>query len=202
MSDIKGLRSIIHPNRNFRAKPSTRSPARSAWRRGMNLVLRESTFNNGPEANSRRVSQILISINNLLIQGIGGQSALFPSFAHGCLGKTKIAVSEDDRPDSRPFAVMAGLLPAIPRRMRSIRPRAAPLQTSFEVRDGFWAWMPGTRPGMTCVGLQNVQYCNRNQPPGRRLGTPPTKSPPHPARASTSFTMSPISRLMAKSFGV
>jgi hypothetical protein len=26
------------------------------------------------------------------------------------------------------------------------------LQTTFEVGDGFWAWMPGTRPGMTCWG--------------------------------------------------
>jgi hypothetical protein len=24
------------------------------------------------------------------------------------------------------------------------------LQTTFEVGDGFWAWMPGTRPGKTC----------------------------------------------------
>jgi hypothetical protein len=40
---------------------------------------------------------------------------------------------------------MAGLVPAI---------HAAPLQTTFEVGDGFSAWMPGTRPGMT-------YYCNR-----------------------------------------
>src|ERR1700722_10603509 len=86
---------------------------------------------------------------------------------HGCPGKTKIAVTDDDPPDPRPFGVMAGLVPAIPRRMRSIRPRAAPQQTTFEVRDAFRAWMPGTRPGMTCVGLHNVHYCNRNQFPGQ-----------------------------------
>jgi hypothetical protein len=40
----------------------------------------------------------------------------------------------------RPAVVMAGLVPAI---------HAAPLQTTLEVRDGLWAWMPGTRPGKT-----------------------------------------------------
>jgi hypothetical protein len=40
-----------------------------------------------------------------------------------------------------PFDVMAGLVPAI----HAALPRA-----TFEVLDGRWAWMPGTRPGMTC----------------------------------------------------
>jgi hypothetical protein len=44
-----------------------------------------------------------------------------------------------------PFHVMAGLVPAI---------HAAPLQTTFEVGNGFWAWMLGTRPGMTCWGSE------------------------------------------------
>jgi hypothetical protein len=35
---------------------------------------------------------------------------------------------------------MAGLVPAI---------HAALLQTTVEVLGGFWAWMPGSRPGMT-----------------------------------------------------
>jgi len=39
-----------------------------------------------------------------------------------------------------PFDVMAGLVPAI---------HAAPLQTTFEVGGGFWAWMPGTRPRLS-----------------------------------------------------
>jgi hypothetical protein len=40
---------------------------------------------------------------------------------------------------------MAGLVPAI---------HAAPLQITFDVGDGFSAWMPGTRPGMTCWGCK------------------------------------------------
>ena len=41
---------------------------------------------------------------------------------------------------SLPFDVMAGLVPAI---------YAALLPTTFEVRGGLSAWMPGTRPGKT-----------------------------------------------------
>ena len=44
-----------------------------------------------------------------------------------------------------PLDVMAGLVPAI---------HAAPLQTTLEVHGGLWAWMPGTRPGMTFWGCK------------------------------------------------
>jgi hypothetical protein len=46
-------------------------------------------------------------------------------------------------------AVMAGLVSAIPRRMRSIRPHAAPLRKTFRVSDRVTAWMAGTSPAMT-----------------------------------------------------
>ena len=78
-------------------------------------------------------------------------SAERPQFQIACIpGVSKRCQSS--QPDSR------GLVPAI---------HAAALQTTLEVRDGFWAWMPGTRPGMTCVGLRKVEYRNRIQLPGQ-----------------------------------
>jgi hypothetical protein len=56
-------------------------------------------------------------------------------------GKRKVAESPIESGYAPPFDVMAGLVPAI---------HAAPLQTTLEVLNGFWAWIPGTRPGMTC----------------------------------------------------
>jgi hypothetical protein len=75
------------------------------------------------------------------------------------------------QPDSR------GLVPAIPRRMRSIRPHAAPLRTTIDVGGGFWAWMPGTRPGMTCCDSRTrstaTGFCSPNSDasPKNRLRT-------------------------------
>jgi hypothetical protein len=61
-----------------------------------------------------------------------------------------------------------GLSRPIPRRRRSIRPHAAPLQTTFEVGDGFSAWMPGTRLGMTCWGCKRrstaTEFCSPDRP--------------------------------------
>jgi hypothetical protein len=57
------------------------------------------------------------------------------------------------------LGVMAGLVPAI---------HAAPLQTALKVFDGCAAWMPGTRPGMTCR-VQETEHCNRILFPGQPL---------------------------------
>jgi hypothetical protein len=65
-------------------------------------------------------------------------------------------------PDSR------GLVPAIPRRMRSIRPHATPLQETFEVGGFRSAWMPGTSPGKTREGCERLQLCNRFCRTGQR----------------------------------
>src|SRR5471030_1426980 len=44
---------------------------------------------------------------------------------------------------------MAGLVPAI---------HAAPLQTTFKVGYGFWAWMPGTRPRLSGSARPVVKF--------------------------------------------
>src|ERR1700689_3864069 len=53
-----------------------------------------------------------------------------------------------------PLGVLAGLVPAIPRRMRSIRPHAEPLQETFEVGVFRTAWSPrqarARRAGVVC----------------------------------------------------
>jgi hypothetical protein len=60
-----------------------------------------------------------------------------PAAGRAVRGKRKVAESEMQLGCALPFDVLAGLVPAIPRRMRSIRPHAAPLQTTFgHVRQG------------------------------------------------------------------
>src|ERR1700722_5004890 len=81
-----------------------------------------------------------------------------PPLLQGCPGKRKAAQTEMQIVCVPSFVVMAGLVPAI---------HAAPLQTNFDVGSGFWAWMPGTRPGLTGQGCHDagcvrLKICNRS----------------------------------------
>jgi hypothetical protein len=51
--------------------------------------------------------------------------------------------SSDEAQQAGAMLALMGLVPAIPRRMRSIRPHAAPLEETFEVDGLRSAWMPG-----------------------------------------------------------
>src|SRR3984957_7794746 len=70
------------------------------------------------------------------------------------------------QPDSR------GPVPAIPRRKRSIRPPAAPLQETFEVGGFRTAWMPGTSPGRTREAFGRPHLCNRSCSIGQSWACP------------------------------
>jgi hypothetical protein len=50
------------------------------------------------------------------------------------------------------------------RGVRTNAPHAAPPRTTFEGRDGLWAWMPGTRPGKTRRGA-NLEELQLNSAP-------------------------------------
>jgi hypothetical protein len=92
----------------------------------------------------------------------------WPGQAHGCPVRQKSPVKRENRKGAQPPGVLAGLVPAIPRRMRSIRPHAAPLQETFEVDGLRSAWMPGTSPGRTREGCERLELYNRS----RRTGQP------------------------------
>jgi hypothetical protein len=62
-----------------------------------------------------------------------------------------------------PAVVMAGLVPAIARRMRSIRPHAARLCEAFEVGVLRTAWMPCARPRLSGWSLRRRRH--RELPP-------------------------------------
>src|SRR5580693_7723503 len=105
-----------------------------------------------------------------------------PAAGRAVRGKRKVAESEMQLGCALPFDVLAGLVPAIPRRMRSIRPHAAPLQTTFEVvGDGFWAWMPGTRPRLSGSARPVVNLKSHTSPrvvPGLVPGIHAVRKPP------------------------
>src|ERR1700722_13138046 len=93
-------------------------------------------------------------------------SKLAASDRRGCPGQARarrVRVVSDlsfttglAEPDSR------GLVPAIPRRMRSIRPHAAPWQETFEVGGFRTAWMRGTSPGTTRGGCMRLKIYDRS----------------------------------------
>jgi hypothetical protein len=91
-----------------------------------------------------------------------------PAQGDGCPVQQKSPVTRENLGETAPLGGLAGLVPAIPRRMRSIRPHAAPLQETFEVGGFRSAWMPGTSPGRTrqgCVRLElRTRSCRTGQP--------------------------------------
>ena len=91
-----------------------------------------------------------------------------PAQGDGCPVQQKSPVTRENLGETAPLGGLAGLVPAIPRRMRSIRPHAAPLQETFEVGGFRTAWMPGTSPGTTrggCVRLKiYTRSCRTGQP--------------------------------------
>jgi hypothetical protein len=82
--------------------------------------------------------------------------------AHGCPVELKSPVTRENLSGIEPLGVLAGLVPAIPRRMRSIRPHAASLQETFEVGGLRTAWMPGTSPGTARKGCERPELYNRS----------------------------------------
>ena len=103
-------------------------------------------------------------------------SKLAASARRGCPGQARAGrvrllgdltyATDPAQPDSR------GLVPAIPRRMRSIRPHAAPLQETFEVGGFRSAWMPGTSPGKTREGCERLKLYNRSCRTGQSWACP------------------------------
>jgi hypothetical protein len=91
-----------------------------------------------------------------------------PTQGHGCPVRQKKSRHARKSKGSTTPGVLAGLVPAIPRRMRSIRPHAAPLQETCEVVGRRSAWMPGTSPGRTREGCERLELYNRS----RRTGQP------------------------------
>ena len=97
-------------------------------------------------------------------------SKLAASDRRGCPGQARARrvrvvsdlsfTTDPAQPDSR------GLVPAIPRRMRSIRPHAGPSQETFEGGGFRSAWMPGTSPGTTREGCERPGLYNRSCPTG------------------------------------
>src|SRR5580700_9292653 len=82
--------------------------------------------------------------------------------ARECPIALKSPVRRENLSGIEPLGVLAGLVPAIPRRMRSIRPHAEPLQETFEVGGSRTAWMPGTSPGTTRGGCVRLKIYNRS----------------------------------------
>jgi hypothetical protein len=95
-----------------------------------------------------------------------------PAQGDGCPVQQKSPVTRENLGETAPLGGLAGLVPAIPRRMRSIRPHAAPLQETFEVGGFRSAWMPGTSPGKTREGCERLKLYNRSCRTGQPWACP------------------------------
>jgi hypothetical protein len=78
--------------------------------------------------------------------------------ARECPIALKSPVRRENLSGIEPLGVLAGLVPAIPRRMRSIRPHAERMQETFEVGGFRTAWMPGTSPGTTRGDVCDLRF--------------------------------------------
>jgi hypothetical protein len=161
----------------FRRPPRIKSD-KSAGRRNNGAIAAKSQRAVGPQG-------CLENRIRLQHSAFWNPSTSCPVLCHGCPVELKSPVTRENLSETEPLGVLAGLVPAIPRRMRSTRPHAAPLQETFEVGAFRTAWMPGQARARRAVVVCDLRFTAGLAEPDSRglvLGIHAQKPSPGEAR--------------------